>query len=166
MDRHQESSSFKPPVIRLFQWNSENNTALLAIRANGLSKLVELDLNNLDFKIITDKKVKWAQKSEDGRFIYIDHLNRFWKPGPAEDQLIESLEVQGTSKRFVIKDNRIYGVNKENRLWLYDLNIDTFKILRVLHEDVDYLTDINQTHFLVELVVSAKEVVVELVLSE
>ena len=98
--------------------------------------------------------------------IYTDHLNRFWQPGPAEDQLIELLAGQAFSKRFVIKDNVIYGINKENYLWQYDLNKGTFNLVRELDENVDYLTDINQTHALIELRIAAKKEVVELTLSE
>ena len=93
-------------------------------------------------------------------------MDRFWQPGPVEDKLIELLNGQGSSKRFVIKDNVIYGINKENRLWSYDLNKATFKVLRELNEDVDYLTDISQTHALIELLIAEKKEVVELTVSE
>jgi len=166
LDKRQQSSSFEPPVQRLFQWDSEKNTALLTTNITGVSKFVELNLTNVEYEVLTHKKVRWAQNSEDGRLIYTDYQNRFWQPGPAEDKLIESLEGQGSSKRFVIKDNIIYGINEENRLWLYDLNKDTFQILRELPENVDYLTDINQTHSLLELRITAKKEVIELTLSE
>jgi transcriptional activator of cad operon len=165
LDRHQEKYSFEHPVLRLFQWDSENNTVLLITKIKGESKFVELNLNSSAF-IVVDKKINWAQKSEDGRLIYTDHLYRFWQPGPTEDKLIEPLEGQGSSKRFVIKDNVIYGINNENRLWLYDLNMGTFKIIRELHKNVDYLTDMSKTHLMIELRISAKKEVVELTLSE
>ena len=165
LDSQQKKVPFEYPVLRLFQWDSENNTALLRIYTEGVSKFAELNLNNLEFRVINNK-INWAQKSEDGRLIYTDRLNRFWQPGPAEDQLIELLDGQGSSKRFVIKDNVIYGINKENRLWVYDLNKSTFNVLKELGEEVDYLTDINQTHALIELRITAKKEVVELTLSE
>lgn len=166
LDRQQVNSSFALPIYRLFQWDSENNTALLIIRTEGVSKFVELNLNNLQFRVISDKKIVWAQKSQDGRLIYTDLRNQFWQPGPAEDQLIEKLVGQASSKRFVIKENVIYGINKENRLWSYDLDSEFFEILRELPDNVDYLTDINQTQYLIELRISAKKEVLELSLSD
>jgi len=166
LDGQQTNISFKPLIYRLFQWDSQNNTALLVARTKGVSNLIELNLDNLDYKIVTNKKVIWAQKTEEGRLIYTDFINRFWQPGPVEDQLIEKLVGQGSSKRFSIKDNVIYGINQNNRLWSYDLDKEGFETIRELDENVDYLTDINQTHSLVELRISAKKEVVELSLSD
>lgn len=166
LDSQQVSSSFVPPVYRLFQWDSENNTALLIIRAEGIAKFVELNLNNLQFNVISDKRITWAQKSQDGRLIYTDSHNQIWQPGPAEDQLIEKLIDQTSSKRFVIKENVIYGINKDNALWSYNLDSELFEILRELPDNVDYLTDINQSEYLLELRISAKKEVLELSISD
>ncbi len=157
---------FEYPVIGFFQWNSEDNTTLLITRIKGILKFVEYNLNNSQIRELTDKKIEWALKSEDGRLIYKDHMDRFWQPGPAEAQPINQLDSQGGSKRFVIKDNMVFGINSKNRLWSYDLNIGTFEILRELPEQVAYLSDINETHILVTLSLSSKKEVVELSLSE
>jgi len=162
LDRSRKNVLFQHPVVKLFQWDSENNTALLATSIGGVFEIGELNLTNSEFRVIPNKKTKWARKSEDGRLIYIDRMGRFWQPGPFEDQLIEALDGQGSSKGFVIKNNVIYGINKENQLWLYDLDKADFKILKQLHENVDHLSDINQTHFLIELAVAEKKEVVEL----
>ncbi|MEM9102378.1 MAG: hypothetical protein AAGB12_08635 [Pseudomonadota bacterium] len=47
-------------------------------------------------------------------------------------------------------------------MWSYDLNQQTFSILASVDEDIDYLTDINETQLLTTLKVSAKKEVVEL----
>ncbi|TQV78168.1 transcriptional regulator [Exilibacterium tricleocarpae] len=154
------------PVTRLFQWDSENNNALLSMKIKGITKFAEVNLNRLEVTVINEKQINWAQKSDDGRLIYMDRMNRFWQPGPAEDQLIEKLVVQGSEKRFVIKDNIIYAINRNNQLWSYNLNTDDFNLIREMHKDVDYLTDINQTNLLITYVVSAKKEVAELFLRE
>ena len=63
-------------------------------------------------------------------------------------------------------DNVIYAINSENELWSYDLNTEVFKILGEVGEDVDYLTDTNQTELLMTVKISAKKEVVELFVSE
>ncbi|PHS18956.1 MAG: transcriptional regulator [Kangiella sp.] len=166
LDSSHKLFPFDYPVKKLFQWNSEDNTALLYVRIKGILKFGEFNLNNSEFRVITDKKVSWALKNEDGRLIYTDPLDRFWQPGPAEDQLIESLDSQGSDKRFVIKHNVIYGINEKYQLWSYDLSEDTFEILGRLPNNVDLLTDINQTDILLTIRVTAKKEVAELILTD
>jgi len=165
LDSSQKYFPFDHRVEQLFQWDSKNNTALLTARIKGVLKFGEFNLNNSEFKVITDKKVSWALKSEDGRLIYTDQLDRFWQPGPAEDQLIEPLDGQGSDKRFITKHNVIYGINEEFQLWSYNLNDNTFEILGNIPNMVDSLTDINQSNILLTINISAKKEVAELTLN-
>lgn len=162
----QKNVPYEHRVRQLFQWNSENNTALVTARIKGILKFGELNLSNSAFRVITDKEINWALKSEDGRLVYTDHLDRFWQPGPAEDQLVASLDNQGSDKGFITKDNVIYGINEEFQLWSYDLNEDTFEILLDMPENVNYLTDINQTDILFSIRIISKKEVAELILND
>jgi DNA-binding winged helix-turn-helix (wHTH) protein/Tol biopolymer transport system component len=167
LDSNETPFQLEHPVVQLFQWNSEDNSALLLVRIKGILKFGEFNLNNSEFSVITDKKVNWALKSEDGRLIYTDHLNRFWQPGPAEDQLIDSLEGKGgKEQRFKIKNNVVYGINEEVQLWSYDLNKDKFEVLGNMPKNMDSLTDINQTDILLTIRIAAKKEVAELILAK
>jgi len=167
LDSNEKLFKLEHPVVQLFQWDSEKNSALLLMRIKGILKFVELNLNNSEFRVVTDNDVGWASRSEDGRLIYTDYLNRFWQPGPAEDQLIEALEGQGSPKQqFQIKDNVVYGVNKEFQLWSYDLFKDNFEVLGNMPKNIDTITDINQTDILLSVRISAKKEVAELILAE
>lgn len=166
LDSSQKPIALEHAVVRLFQWNSNANTALLTMRIKGIARLVELNLNNSAISVINDKAINWAQKSATGLLIYKDKMNRFWQPGPAEDKRIERLAGQGDPERFIMKDNVIYAINRDNQLWSYDLNQGIFKIIQDMHQDVDYLTDINQTHLLSTRRIFAKKEVVELLLSQ
>ncbi|PKG86218.1 transcriptional regulator [Colwellia sp. 75C3] len=165
-DSTEESFPFDHSIEQLFHWNSEDNTALITARIKGILTFGEFNLNNSEFRVITDKKVNWALKSEDGRLIYTDQMDRFWQPGPAEDQLIESLEHQGSDQRFITKNNVLYGINEQFQLWSYDLNGNTFKILGNTPINVDYLTDTNQVDILLSIRISAKKEVAELYLKD
>jgi len=166
LDSSQKPFPFDHSIEQLFQWDSEENTALLIARIKGVLTFGEFNLNNSEFTVITDKKVNWALKSEDGRLIYTDQLDRFWQPGPAEDQLIASLDSQGSGKRFITKHNVIYGINEEFQLWSYDLNEDTFEILGNIPNNVDLISDMNQTDILLTIRIAAKKEVAELTLRE
>lgn len=160
----QESFEFDHPVVQLFHWNSEDNTALLTARIKGVSTFGEFNLNNSVFRVINDKIVNWALKSEDGRLIYTDKLDRFWQPGPGEDQLIEALKEQGSDLGFITKNNVIYGINEELQLWSYNLNENTFEILGNMPNNLDALSDVNQTDILLTTRITAKKEVAELTL--
>jgi len=166
LDGRVESLPLKAPVDRLFQWESVNNSALLSLAIKGVTKFAEVDLDTLEPSFISEKQINWAQRIEDGRLIYMDHMNRFWQPGPAEDQLIEKLVDQGSEKRFVIKENVIYAINRDDQLWSYSLDTDKFSILREMHRDIDYLTDVNQESLMITYVVAAKKEVAELFIRE
>ncbi len=166
LDSSQKIFTFDHRVEKLFQWDSEGNTALLIARIEGLLTFGEFNLNNAAFNVITDKKINWAFKSEDGRVIYTDKMDRYWQPGPAEDQLIEALNNQGSDKQFIIKDNVVYGINEEFQLWSYDLNQNAFETLGNLPKNVDNLTDMNQMNILLTLRINAKKEVAELYVRE
>ena len=153
-------------VEQLFQWDSEANTALMNVRIKGVIKLVEFNLNNSAFRLIHDNQVNWALKTEEGRLIYTDQMDRFWQSGPAEYQLIDALDNQGSDKPFLVKNDVIYGVSDELQLWSYDLNDNSFKRLGKMLDDFDYLSDVNQTEILLTVMITGKKEVAELVLSE
>ncbi len=157
---------FAHQVIELFQWQSDENTALVQARVNGVLTLAEVNLNSLDYQLLTDKQVKRAAKTADGRLIYTDQMDRFWQPGAIEAQLIEPLISQGSKRGFIVKDNVIYGMNEQLQLWSYDLNQDTLTRLATLPEKIDSISDVNQQQLLLNVRVSAKKEVAELILSD
>ncbi len=158
--------SFEYPVFSVFHWDSEKQTAIANIVADGTSKFVEIDLNELDYKVINNQRVSWAAKSEHSPIIFTDHLQRFWQRNGVEDRLIEPLLHQGSLKRFVVMDKLIYGVNKDGQLWSYDLPSGGFSILGDAPKDLDYLTDAKGNELLVTLVIAAKKEVVELAVND
>lgn len=165
LDSEQKSFPLEYPVVQLFQWDSINNDALVLVRIKGILKFAELNLTNFKTHIINDKTVNWALKSENGQLIYKDHMDRFWRPGPAEDKVIEALNGQGKAKQgFVIKDNVIYGINDNFQLWSYALNEELFEIVGAIPNNIDNLTDINQTQILMTLRISSNKEVAELYL--
>ena len=167
LDSSQKPFPLEHPVLLLYQWDSTDNSALLLVRIQGVFKLVQCDLANLEMRELTDKAVLWARRSEDGRLIYKDTMGQFWQPGPVEDQRIKPLDGQGgKSKSFVMHGNVIYGINKQDQLWSYDLISESFKIRGKVGQDIDYVTDVNKTQVLMTIEVAAKKELVELSLSQ
>lgn len=167
LDAEQQSFQLPYSVVRLFQWDSSNNTALIMVRIKGIFKWMEYHLNTGEMTQITDSTLLWAQKTDEGQLIYKDNLGQYWRSGPIEPIRIEALNNQsGKAKSFLLYNKVIYDINASNQLWSYDLNTDSFKILGELGNEVDYISDVNQSAILMTIQVSAKKEVVELVLSE
>ena len=167
LDTSQKTVPVKHPVIRLYQWDSNKNTALMALRVDGKAKVVEYHFASAKYSEISDKTVLWALKTDDGKLIYKDNLEQFWQPGPVEDQRINIPYNQRSKvKGFIVNGNSIYAFNHQNQLWTYDLDNKTFKILGEFDKSVDYLTDVNETEMLMTIQVAAKKEVVELSVSE
>lgn len=167
LDATQRTFPTQSPVAVLFHWDSQNNVALILTRIAGMLRLAEVDLSTRQIKQLSDKIILWALRSEDGELIYKDHTDRFWRPGPVEDQPIHALDRQGgESKSFVIDGNSIYAINDDNQLWSYDLNTDTFEVIAEFGPEVDNLSDITRDQLLMTVQVSAKKEVVELTLAD
>jgi len=166
LDSSVKSIPLLHPVEQLFQWDSEANTALMNVRINGVLRFVEFNLKNSDLTLINNNQVNWALKTVEGRLIYTDQMDRFWQSGPAEYQLIDALDNQGSDKPFLVKNNVIYGISEQLQLWSYDLTEDSFKILGKTHDNFDYLSDVNHTDILLTVLVRGKKEVAELILSE
>ncbi|GLR71566.1 winged helix-turn-helix domain-containing protein [Agaribacter marinus] len=162
LDGTQHSIPFEYPLDSLLQWDSNEQTALINLRINGVLAFAELNLRNSQMRIIKNERVDWAYKNDEGNLIYIDHMDRFWLSGALEDQRIQALDDQGSDKRFVVKNDIIYGVNEDFELWSYSLNDSTFNIIAKLPTNVDYLTDIDDSQLLITIRDSARKEVAEL----
>ena len=166
LDGSEVSLPIAYPVSWIFHWSNEQQTALVNVQINGVTKFAELDLANLEVHIIDQKRVNWATKSETGQLIYTDQMGRFWLSGPAEDLHIEALKGQTSDKRFVVKGSTIYGVNDDFQLWSYALDSKIFKVIGKVPQNIDYLTDINDEQLLMVNLISEKKEVAELTLKK
>ncbi|KZN67173.1 hypothetical protein N473_08095 [Pseudoalteromonas luteoviolacea CPMOR-1] len=154
------------PIEQLFDWDSEQQTALANIRVAGLLKFAQLNLSDLTFTILRDTPVNWAQRTENGHVVYTDQLDRFWQTGGVEDTLIEALIDQGSDKRFMLDNYVLYGVNEQFELWRYHLEQQQFTKLMKLPKTLDYLTDVRGSTALVSLRINAKKELAELTISQ
>lgn len=153
-------------IASLFDWDSKHQLVLANILVDGTRKFVNIDLNSLEYKVVNTKKIAWAVKSQQGLLIYMDEQHRIWQPGALEDKIIEPLLSRGLSKRFLIRNNALYGINKNQQLWLFDLQLGEFRVMGRVSPDIDYLTDISDQELLVTMAGKAKKEVIELLLSD
>ena len=162
LDGTEDTYTLGYPLRSLFHWDSEQRTVVGNILHQGVLKFVSIDLDTGEFSTLLNREVTWAAKTDSKTLVFTDHLGRFWKAGNIENEIISTLEHQGSDKHFVVKGETIYGVNDAFQLWRYSLTDDTFNILGQLPDTVDYITDINDHAILLTLRVAARKNVVEL----
>lgn len=155
------------PVIRLFQWDSRQNNALILARIDGAVRLCSYDLHLSQPVEVYEGDVGWAHRSRIGRLVYQDRQNQFWQPGPAEAQRIKPLMEKGKgTKVFRVVGDVVYAINRDKQLWRYHLDTEQFEILGKVDAAVSHLTDVNQTHVLMSTLISSKKEVFELYFDE
>ncbi|CAH9053238.1 Tol-Pal system protein TolB [Pseudoalteromonas sp. CIP111854] len=152
----------KHAANELFHWDSVKQTALTLIWFNGKKRLAQLNLVNPSKHVIYDKTAVWAQKNTSGDIIFTDLMGRFWYPGPAEDQLIEALNGQGSDRRFVVNKDIIYGINDDFELWSYSLSDGEFKLFGDVPKNIDYVTDSDGENLLMSIQIASRKEVLEL----
>ncbi|MBX2847167.1 MAG: winged helix-turn-helix domain-containing protein [Acidiferrobacterales bacterium] len=159
----QQVHRLKRPILWLFDWDSVGGTVLALMRIDGLVRLVDYDLSSAEPKVLTDKTVLWAQRNDDGQLVYKDRLDRYWKPGPVEPEMIRPISGIGSKpKSFLLKGSVIYNVSRENQVWSYDLETGKYTDLGRVTDSVNYLSDVKDAEFLVTVEVAARKEVVEL----
>lgn len=167
LDSSQKVFPLANSVFQLLQWDSKSNLALLQLRIKGVIRLAEFNLQTSEIDILSDKPVNWAQKNEHNQLIYSDNMDRFWLRGPVEDQHITALDGQGgDNQRFLIKHNVIYGINKDKKLWSYNLETNAFDIIAQLQSNLDYISDIDESQLLMTVRVTSEKEVIELSLEK
>ena len=167
LDKLQTEIKTNLPILSLLHWDTTKNSALVFVQLNGFIKLAEVGLNTGNIDVLTDKRVNWATKTDNGEIVYTDHMDRFWISRGMEFQPIQPLEKQGgDNKRFIVRNNIIFGMNNQYELWRYDLNINEFEIIHKLSKNIDNITDIKNQQLLVTKRQVANKEVVELLLEK
>lgn len=154
------------PVLKLFDWDAESNTALANITVLGLSTFAEVNLSNSQYTVINDKRVSLALFNEAGQIIYTDHMDRFWLEGTVEDTLIEPLLTQGSDKGFILKNDALYGVNEDLKLWKYQLDTEEFILLGKAPKNTTAITDASESEVLFTVFISGNKEISELFLDD
>lgn len=150
------------PIHQVFHWDAQAQKVWANILVAGQAVFAEVDLSTQSHRVLQEQDVVWASKTPDGRWVYLDQKQRFWLTGAIEDKLLAGLSEQGSSKRFVIDQQHIYGINRDNQLWTYNLNNGALTILGQVPENVLHITDIRDNQLLLKVAVSEKKEVIEL----
>ena len=146
----------------------------MTIRQAGELRLVNYNLATSVLTELVNSDIKWAALTNTGILIYQDTNNLFWKRvvngksqpkqliQPIQPIQLKQLNSQVGSKRFILKNNSIYSVNKQAQLWQYDFNNQAFKIIGQLDPYTNFISDIRYPDILITQIITAKKEIVEL----
>ena len=148
-------------VERIYQWIDDKNV-LLSVNAPELKQLIVFNIETKAMLKTGLDDVFWAQYAPQGELLYLDVNRRLWKNENAQTRQILGLDEQLNSKRFVMRNNKLYGVNGQNQLWQFDASSEQFSVLNQLDENVWWVSDIKNEQLLITEFVAAKQEIVEL----
>jgi hypothetical protein len=161
LDKTMTTVTVEYPVDQLFHWH-QDNTLLLNARVDGIVKLVKYDLNSKQTTVLADSAAADASLDTKGRLIFLDTKDVFWRQGVSGPEQITALRGKTEAFRFVLGENRLFGVNKGGLLWSFDLDSNEYLTLRQLDKYVTFISDIKQGQLLITQTIAAKKAIVEL----
>ncbi|GAB3029231.1 winged helix-turn-helix domain-containing protein [Bowmanella dokdonensis] len=162
--RHQSIDS--PIAVNvLMPWT---NPDYLLVTANQSDKdqLFSIDVNTGATTDLKLKDVMWAAYTDDNRIIYSDNQKHFWLWSQAKKEPLTALQGKLYGKRAVLKDGHLYGLDRDNQLWRYELATDKFETIAQVHKDVIYISDVKSDQMLATKFIGGRRELVELSVSD
>ncbi|WP_340677408.1 winged helix-turn-helix domain-containing protein [Paraglaciecola sp.] len=148
-------------VEQIYQWIDDKNL-LLSVNDPELKQLIVFNIETKTSLKTGLDNVFWAQYAPQGELLYFDVNRRLWKKENGHTKQILGLEEHLDSKRFIMRQNKLYGVNWQNQLWQFDATSEQFAVLQQLNENVWWVSDIYDEQLLITEFVAAKQEIVEL----
>jgi DNA-binding winged helix-turn-helix (wHTH) protein/Tol biopolymer transport system component len=148
-------------VERIYQWIDDKNL-LLSVNDPELKQLIVFNIETKTSLKTGLDNVFWAQYAPQGELLYFDLNRRLWKNENGHTKQILGLDEHFDSKRFIMRQNKLYGVNWKNQLWQFDATSEQFSVLQQLDENVWWVSDIYDEQLLITEFVAAKQEIVEL----
>lgn len=148
-------------VERIYQWIDDKNL-LLSVNDPELKQLIVFNIETKTSLKTGLDNVFWAQYAPQGELLYFDVNRRLWKKENDHTKQILGLDEHLDSKRFIMRQNKLYGVNWQSQLWQFDATTEQFAVLQQLNENVWWVSDINDEQLLITEFVAAKQEIVEL----
>ena len=146
-------------VPKLFHW-SGGNKVLVTIRKGGQQQLVSYHLETHKITKHISAEIKWADKTSYGQIVYLDNDNNFWLIENGQKRPIKELYQQAGSRRFIIKNNIIYSMNRDEELWKYDIDQQIYTVIGRLDKYTNFVSDIREDELLLTQILTAKKEIV------
>ena len=145
------------PVRKLLQWQTNNEILFIAKEDN---QLFSIGFNNPLSTALDINNVQWAQKLTEDKLLYVSH-NRAYIQIAGETIYLSKLTTQLYRPKFVLKHDKLFGINNENQLWSYKIADKKIEMLHKIYKPYAFISDTRDDEFLLNFNVNVKKELLE-----
>lgn len=149
------------PLGNVFQW-VDDDYLLLEGNLQLKSQIMRYQISSGQSEYTGVADVYWANLTTDGALLYIDQQRKLRSKSNNLTVEIPALEGQLDGKRFVMKNQQLYGINWQQQLWRFDVATEQFALLENLHSDTWWVSDIKDNKALITQIISSKKEIIEI----
>lgn len=149
------------PVRSIFQWR-DNNQLLIEANVTSAYQVLLFDIQYNSVEHIGIANAYFAHYLDDERLVYIDAKRIPFLVENGKASVINGLQNDLDSKRFFVKENRLYGMNWKNQFWHFDLASGELERLSNMHKGVWWVSDIRGQNVLSTTMIAAPKEIIEL----
>ncbi|NMP17710.1 winged helix-turn-helix domain-containing protein [Thalassotalea sp. Y01] len=147
-------------VYLLMPWTVADKLLFVGNQANQY-RLFGLDLNNGETTDLNILDVAWATYDGSNQVVYADQQGSFWLHTNQGTQAIDALSKKLDGDYVVVKDDMLYGMDSQAKLWRYDLSQNDLQTVATLDKDTTYISDIKGEQILATKFIGGRRELVE-----
>ena len=141
LDKQVESIATEYQIIDILQWPTEKQL-LVKARVRGQETLMLLDIPTATLQKQDVNPLQWANLLPNGDLIYLDANDKIWLQG-RESHEITKLAKQLERPVLARQGSLLYGINKAQQLWQYNLESQQFTVLAQLANNARYVSSVQ-----------------------
>jgi len=157
LDKKSRQIETSLPIRNILQWQTNNEILFIAKEDN---QLFSIGGNNLLPTALDINNVQWAQKLTDDQLLYISHNKAYIEIAGETIHLPELTTILARPK-FVLKEGKLFGINKKNQLWSYEVTNKKIDILHNVSKPRVSISDTRDDEFLLKFKVNGKKELLE-----
>jgi len=159
LDKTLEVMPLNFAALKIYQWH-DNDDILMSISQTGTPHLVKYNVGSHKITTLLKGEIKWASQVGQNQLLYLDIENILWiKTGDNVEQ-VKALKDQIGSHRFIVKNNKVYGINNKKQLWSFSPGDNQVTILGRVDMYTAFISDIKASQLLLTQTIAAKKDVV------
>lgn len=149
------------PVRSVLQWIDKDNLLIEGI-LNSTYQTIRVNLSDFSSESTGLQDVIFAHLLADNSLFYIDSNQQARLKKDASNLALPELERHLDSKRFLVKNGQLYGINWQGQLWKYNIQDQRLDILATLHEDIWWVSDVVGDQVLFTTLIASPKEIIEL----
>ncbi len=147
-------------VSILMPW-TKPDILLVTDNQTDQQQLFSIDITTGETTDLQLKNVLWSAYTNDQQIIYADRQTNFWLHSKGRNEPVTQLTEKLFGDQVLLKNHLLYGINHNNQLWSYDLRTNEFAVIKDVHKNIIYISDIKDQVFLATKFMGGRRELVE-----